>query len=516
MERKRAGGSPTNGGTMRRPGAAWRVDPVLLALGVLALLTTVGYGAQLGSTVTQVVVCWVLMAVLHLTLAVCAWRVARVPGHRRMWRIAAFAGATYLAGDLIQLVAIARAPYDLASATGTDAQTVSVAVGTVALLGAMLTSPLGIESKAARSRFWLDIATVMVAAATFGSYAIALPSGEHPARWAAEAAVTVLSGPGVFLVGVFAVVKLILGGRPPFTLAAGTCCGAAAALQTVLQGSGPSGTGPGELSLVLGVNIVASTLLTAGARVQQLQMRSDPEQRRRHQRPTYSRLPYAAIAATYLLLVWSLATQGLSGHAWVVLGGAILSTSLVVGRQLAAFRDIAELLAERDALAARLTAMAFHDSLTGLANRALFMQRLTAALASSAPVAVALVDLDEFKPVNDQHGHATGDELLRRVGGWLTAAVRDGDTVARLGGDEFAVLLTDLPAGERDTLAGRLSAALHRRTRIGSVDVTARGSVGVVFAEPGTRTPDELLHGADLAMYAAKRRTTTSRMQLSA
>jgi diguanylate cyclase (GGDEF)-like protein len=491
--------------------ALW-VDPVLVALGALAAVVLVVYGLPLGGRTTQVGLCWVLMALVHLSFAATALRVSRLPGAaaatRRLWRTCGVVGGIYLVGDLFQLAAVAGDPRSPASATGTVAQTMAVASGTVWLLIIMLSSPLGIESKPERSRFWLDIATVMVAAATFGCYAIELPGTAQSAHWLLDVAVTVLSGPGVFLVGVFAVVKLILCGQPPFTRAAGILCGVAAGLEGLLQAS-PGWQLNGGLRWILGGNILASALLVAAARVQQLQVQAVPRPVRPRARRPYSVLPYAAIAATYALLVYVLATRGLTGHAWAVIGGAILSTSLVVGRQLAAFGHIAELLTERDVLAARLTAIAFHDGLTGLANREHFMRQLTTALdpaaGSTAQVAVVVIDLDDFKPVNDLHGHSTGDELLRRVGGWLTEVVRDGDTVARLGGDEFAVLLTGVAAGEQDVLADRMSAALHRRTRIGTADIEARGSVGVAVGTPGFNTCDELLHDADLAMYAAKR-----------
>ena len=93
----------------------------------------------------------------------------------------------------------------------------------------------------------------------------------------------------------------------------------------------------------------------------------------------------------------------------------------------------------------RMEHLAFHDALTGLPNRAMFEQHLTFALARArrdgSAVAVVFADLDDFKPVIDTHGHATGDEMLRQVGARLRLAVRDSDLVARQGGDEFLVLI---------------------------------------------------------------------------
>src|SRR5919202_4533908 len=100
---------------------------------------------------------------------------------------------------------------------------------------------------------------------------------------------------------------------------------------------------------------------------------------------------------------------------------------------------------DRRRLQEQLTHQAFHDSLTGLPNRALFGDRLQQALArarrDAAPVAVAMIDLDDFKSVNDSMGHAAGDDLLRGVAERLSGALRDSDTVARFGGDEFALIV---------------------------------------------------------------------------
>jgi diguanylate cyclase (GGDEF)-like protein len=181
-----------------------------------------------------------------------------------------------------------------------------------------------------------------------------------------------------------------------------------------------------------------------------------------------------------------------------VITGSMVTTALVIARQVAAFRHIEELLRERDLLAARLTEQAYHDSLTGLANRALFMNRLTELLATG-PVTVFLIDLDDFKPVNDSLGHATGDQLLVEVASRLRRCVRAEDTVARLGGDEFAVLAAD-PTGLLDAL----TAALNDTVRLGDAEVRLRASVGQATSRPDADDADSVLHSADMAMYAVK------------
>lgn len=507
-----------------------RLDPLLTVLSLLGVVSVIGYGFELGPDTARAVLFWLVLTALHLTFAVTAWRAADpsgapgppgaarpanvARGTRRLWRLSALGGGAFVVGDLTQLLAVIRDPAASASIAGTDTQALFVIVGLITVLIGMLTCPLGITSAGELSRLRLDLATVMAAATTLGMYAFVLPPGEPSARWALDLVIALLIEPGLSMIAVFAVIKLLLSPHPPATRTAALLTGIAAGLGVLLQvvpGAQYSFAEYG--SQLLGGNIVAAGLLAAGARVQQLQARTDPRMRSSRPARPYSVLPYAAIGATYLLLVVALAMDGLDGHAWVVLVGAIASTALVVARQLAAFRHIAELLGERDALAAQLTEMAFHDGLTGLANRALFMQRLTEALGAGdgtpptagGELAVVLIDLDDFKPINDRYGHAAGDELLRRVGRWLTEAVRERDTVARIGGDEFAVLVTDVPAGQRD-LSQRMTAVLHRHTLIGAVAVHARASVGVAFARPGMRTPDELLHEADLDMYVTKRR----------
>jgi len=152
---------------------------------------------------------------------------------------------------------------------------------------------------------------------------------------------------------------------------------------------------------------------------------------------------------------------------------------------------------------------ALHDTLTGLPNRALLFDRIEHALArvSRSPgeqLAVALVDLDEFKSVNDSLGHDTGDELLQGVAARLSAAVRPGDTVARLGGDEFALLLEDTTEAEAMAIAQRALAGLALPIQLGDVGFSANASIGVV-CHRGNADPLELLRFADIAMYEAKR-----------
>jgi diguanylate cyclase (GGDEF)-like protein/PAS domain S-box-containing protein len=168
---------------------------------------------------------------------------------------------------------------------------------------------------------------------------------------------------------------------------------------------------------------------------------------------------------------------------------------------------------------ARLREDALHDSLTGLANRTLFYDRLTVSLekAHRDPghrCAVLFLDLDRFKLINDSFSHAVGDELLVELGQRLSMLLRPGDTVARggpqdtlarLGGDEFTILLDDVqdPDGPMH-VAQRILASLEEPFQLGARRVSVGASIGIAFSAPGS-TPAEMMRNADLAMYQAKR-----------
>ena len=169
-------------------------------------------------------------------------------------------------------------------------------------------------------------------------------------------------------------------------------------------------------------------------------------------------------------------------------------------------------VSERKLFEDQLAHQAFHDSVTDLANRPLFSDRVQHALAraqrSRTAVAVMFIDLDEFKTVNDSLGHPAGDRVLREVASRLSAAIRPTDTVARFGGDEFAVLLdgvTDL--ADAADAAARLLRALEAEFQIDGKQVFPRASIGICLVEPGgpPTSAEELLRNADVAMYIAKR-----------
>ena len=169
-------------------------------------------------------------------------------------------------------------------------------------------------------------------------------------------------------------------------------------------------------------------------------------------------------------------------------------------------RDVTDRLAMQE----ELSHQAFHDALTGLANRRLFGDRLTHALRprgrDGEPLAVLFLDLDDFKNVNDSVGHGTGDELLVTVAQRITACIRQGDTAARLGGDEFAILMEDADLPTALEVADRLQEALHAPVEVGGGRHSVRASIGIAEAMPGETRCEDALRNADVAMYWAKDR----------
>jgi diguanylate cyclase (GGDEF)-like protein/PAS domain S-box-containing protein len=175
----------------------------------------------------------------------------------------------------------------------------------------------------------------------------------------------------------------------------------------------------------------------------------------------------------------------------------------VVGR-VWSFSDITE----QKRLENDLAHLAFHDALTGLANRALFHDRVNQALArverSDKYVAVIILDLDNFKTINDSLGHPAGDELLNIVATTLVSSLRKSDTAARLGGDEFAVLVEDAPnRDEVMRMADRLMKTFRMPVTVAGQEINPTVSMGITFGISGN-TGDQLLRNADLAMYLAK------------
>ena len=165
-------------------------------------------------------------------------------------------------------------------------------------------------------------------------------------------------------------------------------------------------------------------------------------------------------------------------------------------------------ITERKAQEMRVSRLAHHDELTGAANRRRFYERAQQSLAQaereSLPFSLLYLDLDDFKGVNDRHGHAMGDALLVLVSARLQGLTRAGDLLARFGGDEFVVLLHDVSSVELNGVAQRYREALAELFLIEGVQLSGGSSLGAVSYPEQGLTVDELLRNADAAMYRQK------------
>ena len=500
-----------------RIAAALARDRVLLGLGGATTAMMIWYATNAGTRSAQVIGAWTFIATIHLCLIAVARAIVTTPDltppYRRFWRAVAIAGVIYLAGDLAQVVTAIRNPLAGASVTDGPIQITTLSLGSAWLGVALLMSPLGFESRRERVRFWMDVATVMVAAAVVGWYLIA------PDRPGAvlDAAAPVLMGPVILLLCVFVVAKLTMSGTAPFTRATAVFGTAASAFKSGADAIGADGLGPERLHWFLCATVASHALLTIAVRVNHVQVAENPALLKVRRRRPYSLLPYGAIAVTYLLLTIAV-VRGENTTIAIALGGAVVSTTLVVIRQLAAFQENARLLgeldtkvnelhatqeglrkslAERDTLAARLRHQAFHDGLTGLPNRTLYTERVDAALAKATQtggqVAVMLIDLDDFKLVNDAYGHAAGDALLRVVAERLSACVRAGDTLSRIGGDEFAVLLRPGPNDDARDIAARIVAAVEAPVPVDGGSARVGASIGIALSTAASRSAAAVL-----------------------
>ncbi len=167
-------------------------------------------------------------------------------------------------------------------------------------------------------------------------------------------------------------------------------------------------------------------------------------------------------------------------------------------------------ITERKAAEAQLSRNAFYDKLTGLPNRALFLDRLERTLTRARrnpeyTFAVLFLDIDRFKKINDSLGHLPGDQLLIEAATRFESCLRPGDTVARLGGDEFALLVDDIHnSDDVSIVAGRIQKELERPFVLSGKEVFVTVSIGIAPCQGGDETADDLLRNADSAMYRAK------------
>ncbi|GAA3454088.1 putative bifunctional diguanylate cyclase/phosphodiesterase [Dactylosporangium matsuzakiense] len=477
--------------------ATRRLDRAVLGSAALAVYAAGAFALDYGHARIPLWLMWLLTPVSVVLPLAAALRVARTPAFaaptRRFWRHVALIMA--LAGIGTACNAFDAIGGPVPSQQFSTLTVCAYGAAVLTLLWALWRLPIGTTGPDERLRIGLDAATVLVAAAVFMWHFQTSPllaTDGYKAGSLAVAGFTLV----LELVAVFVIVKVVLSGRT--YVARGTL----RLFAIGLFGGAFSGVAQRfvldqpQLSLPQVAVPVILVCVTVGAR-RQYDTLANPETVRDASRRPFSVLPYLAVAAIDALLLLSIGTA--SEDLAVTAVAAVVLTGLVVWRQVTAFR-------ENTTLVERLDFNATHDALTGLPNRALFNQRLAAVLATTGPprpVSVALVDLDDFKIVNDTLGHGAGDALLIAVSGRLAESVRPGDLVARLGGDEFVVLLDAIDPDEAELVAQQMVAALAEPVVADGHELLVRASIGIADGRTGD-APGELLRLADIAMYAAK------------
>ncbi|MEV4348875.1 bifunctional diguanylate cyclase/phosphodiesterase [Actinoplanes sp. NPDC049596] len=412
---------------------------------------------------------------------------------RAFWRQLGHAAVILLAGSSTAL----------ALANNNAGMSLYVAVplltGVLWAMTAFLRLPLGDRTGLGWARVLLDGATVAVAGALVFWYVVlsyAAPGSDLVTRAAAG------------VVGVAGLLCLVVIGKAaarkdapvdPLSLRILTTAPMVAVALAVLLIAGDD-TSRLILS-VLGSPLVALSFAAAAYRQRRVHLRTAVLQVR-GRRSVYEFLPFVAVVAT-AGLVTAVSAQQMAGRERAVIVGAVLIAALVVLRQLLGVRENRQLVAGLQAQQAQLEHLAMTDPLSGLANRTRFTTVLAERLAAHRPAAVLLIDIDDFKTINDSMGPAVGDQLLYQIAQRLAGLAHDGELPARLGGDEFAVLLDVEEAASAEAAAGRVLAALSEPFRVGEHHLLAHASLGIAIAGPGD-TADEVLRNADIAMYAAK------------
>jgi diguanylate cyclase (GGDEF)-like protein len=486
-----------------------RSDPVIRGVLAATVPVALGLAVDVLHPLLAVAATWVLSALLCFAASGCAGSAARrLAGQpsRRFWLVMCVALGLLGVGNASQTAAAVADPDGAAPVTYTPVLAVCVGLALCAIMITMITYPVPFETRLSRGRYWLDLGTVMVVAVTFGVFFA--DTGAGVSTDLAAGVLRLVTGPVMQVLTVFGVAKLLLGPSPPFTRTAGVLGALGPATSAIGTSLAPVLRAPGRHHWFLLLELVTNVFILACARAQQLGVRSTGFQEQRPRHP-YSLLPYLAVLAVYGLLAVALSPERLAARQWMVVAAAAVGTALVMLRQLAAFADNARLLLERERLVGQLEFHAFHDGLTGLANRALFFTRLQEEIARCerhpATLAVLLVDLDDFKPINDRYGHDAGDAVLVACARRMIERTRAVDLVARLGGDEFAIILTGTSAEAVDGVVRRIIDGIAEPVPFAGHELRVSCSVGGTLHLGHLIDPNDLLTAADEAMYRIKR-----------
>jgi diguanylate cyclase (GGDEF)-like protein len=481
--------------------AAGNTSKLLLASGCLSVVAFLWFALNFDHLIAPPVLLWVPTALATVVLAAVFARTSRAghlpPPTRRFWRHMTAVGILVGAGTLSQAYDVLTNPFAFGAHTP-PAMLALDGLGVLMIIYALYRLPLGVRTTGQRVQVILDAGTVLAAAAIFIWHFLTAPLLELGAERANTLiGATVLSLVG--LVAVFAVAKVALAGYTFIDKSALQLFGLAmlvGALSPLPQGFLQDR--PHMIYTQISIPAVMFFAAWAGER-QRLAGRDQAPTRRSPVEPTrrpYSVLPYVAVAAVDTLLIMD--TWSGDDVDKVVVIGAVALTFVVVLRQLTAFQENRRLLD-------RLNHGATHDALTKLPNRALFAERLQKATAGEGEgvFSVVLIDLDDFKVVNDNLGHEVGDALLIAVAERLAGCVRIADTVARLGGDEFVLLLDGSAAEAAEIAVQRIVTSLAKPVVADGHELLIRASIGIAGGKAGD-TPSTLMRHADIAMYGAK------------
>jgi diguanylate cyclase (GGDEF)-like protein len=475
-------------------------------LGVLLVLpSTVWLLIGLGHRWEHPMIGWLPLPVGAALATYVCWRTARAgeldAGTRRFWRHFTLAAALYTAAIVGNLVD--------ATAGATPSQHIGVVtlglyLGVLGVvIWALLRLPSWQRTRSDWIRFGLDACVVLVATGTFAWHF----SFSNHERWVAQIGSSggILAIVVVGLVSVVTFVKVAFAGAGRLDRGSLRILAVGSAASTVVGAMTPFlGDFPYLSTSLVAVPVATVTFQLAAA--QQLRGGSRPPRPRPV--PRISVVPYVAVAAMAALLLET--DNADRTESTVVKAGAVVLTFLVMARQIVALRENRGLLGVVDANLSelrqyqeQLTHQANHDHLTGVANRTLFETHVGELLAAGTPFHIALLDMDDFKTVNDQYGHHTGDALLMIVSDGLAEAVGDAGMVVRLGGDEFVLVLPDTEHAGVEPILAEVQRILRRPQHVKGAPTNSAASIGVTSVQDGD-SPEELLRRADVAMYAAK------------
>ncbi|AGL19365.1 bifunctional diguanylate cyclase/phosphodiesterase [Actinoplanes sp. N902-109] len=449
---------------------------------------------------------WAPLPVVSLLAAYDCWttsrRVRLDPATRRFWRHLALCCAVLALACAGNAYDVVRAPDSVQHISpGTTALYLAILAFAV---WALLRLPAWQRTRAEWTRFWLDTGIILITTGML-IWHFSLARADAWARQTGSALPALLIAM-VASVSVIAFTKVAFAGtgkldrRAMHLLSFGTGMAAVAGAMMPFLASRP------QLNTAFVAVPVATFCAQLAARRQG--RRGATEADARPVARSFSVVPYVAIAGMDVLLLATNLTAATEGR--LIAAGTVAITALVVLRQITTLRENTRLLSTVDAnlrqlrdYQAQLAHQVRHDTLTEIANRASFEEQVTGRLAAGGTFLVALLDLDDFKVVNDRLGHGTGDALLKAVSRRLHDRLRAEDVVARLGGDEFTLLLPGLTGDEAAAVLGRVIAGVQEPILIDAHEMVPRISIGVTASLPGD-TPGELLRRADVAMYAAK------------